>query len=727
MRVKQKCLFLLILFPLFLFYIQKALAETDATPPAKINDLTVTSCTAHSCTLSWTSPGDDGNTGQASSYELRWNTIPITESNWNYSFQIFNELIPKPSGNNESLTVTGLVPNTHYYFAIKAIDEAGNEGELSNLANATTDQSQIIFEDNFDNSPEWHAKPKPEGYYFEGPPNWDGYSNAQDYYGHPLFNVDSTDPRGSSGKSLRVYYEYFDTGPKVTGGRIFKFLTDPHDGTKGYEEIYIRWYQKFNIWDWPDTKYAFLKMIRVYLGRDADEPCWHCESHVKWFLILQARGGPPAVRPNFFDITIGNNINGTYTKKQINFNNVHLPDPGEWHCYELHVKLNTIYPTVKDDAFCEFYIDGQKAFEYNNFRLREDDIKINLIYLADNMHNLWEKEQTGTDEIDYSIDDVVISTSYVGPDYVIGGLHITTDSLSDGEIQSQYSTTLSAAGGTTPYTWSIISGNLPPGLTLNSNGVISGTPTKAGTFTFTIKVTDSSNPVKTATKEFSITVNEQTQPLTITTEALPDGIVGTQYSATLSASGGTAPYTWSLVSGSLPTDLTLSNAGVISGTPSAAGTYNFTVKVEDSSSPKKQATKQLSINVNEQTQPLTITTEALPDGIVGTQYSATLSASGGIPPYTWSISSGSLPNGLILSPSTGAISGTPIEQGTYNFTVQVQDADSNTAAKNLSITINPSDTTPPVRSNGERNKIVIGIGIVIGIYTFNIVIIGIAI
>jgi len=273
--------------------------------------------------------------------------------------------------------------------------------------------------------------------------------------------------------------------------------------------------------------------------------------------------------------------------------------------------------------------------------------------------------------------------------------------LLSGLVGQSYSQTIQATGGSGSYIFSVTSGNLPSGLSLSSDGVLSGTPTQAGTFTFTIKVTDSSNPAKTATKEFTITVNEQTQPFTITTEGLPDGIVGTEYNATLSASGGTTPYTWSLISGSLPTGLTLSNAGVISGTPSAAGTYNFSVKVEDSSSPKKQATKQFSINVNEQTQPLTITTESLPDGIVGTQYSATLSASGGMPPYTWSINSGSLPNGLTPNSSTGAISGTPIEQGTYSFTVQVQDADSNTAAKNLSITINPSDTTSPVRSNGS--------------------------
>jgi len=266
---------------------------------------------------------------------------------------------------------------------------------------------------------------------------------------------------------------------------------------------------------------------------------------------------------------------------------------------------------VPHDGFYEFYLDGEKVFEGHNIKFRERPVKMNCLLLADNMYNPWEKEQVGgADEIDYSIDDVVISTSYVGPDYVIGGLHITTDSLPEGNINTSYNATLFASGGVLPYTWSIISGNLPPGLTLNSNGVISGTPTQSGTYTFTIKVTDSSNPVKTATKEFSITVNEQTQPLTITTEGLPDGIVGTEYSATLSASGG-------------------------------------------------------------------------------------------IPPYTWSISSGSLPNGLTLNSSTGAISGTPIEQGTYSFTVQVQDADSNTAAKNLSITINPSDTTPPVRSNGS--------------------------
>jgi len=190
------------------------------------------------------------------------------------------------------------------------------------------------------------------------------------------------------------------------------------------------------------------------------------------------------------------------------------------------------------------------------------------------------------------------------------------------------------------------------------------------------------------------------QNLTILTSTLPEGTVNQSYSAIIQSFGGTPPYTYLIASGDLPLNLNLSSDGVISGKPTQSGNYNFTIKVIDSSN--NEGTKEFTLIVNdEQTQPLTITTGELPEGTVDVEYSATLSASGGTTPYTWSKISGNLPNGLSLNSSAGTISGTPTTQGIFNFTVQVKDNENNTATKSLSITINPPDTTSPTRSNGS--------------------------
>ncbi len=180
----------------------------------------------------------------------------------------------------------------------------------------------------------------------------------------------------------------------------------------------------------------------------------------------------------------------------------------------------------------------------------------------------------------------------------IAPLQITTASLPGGAVGASYSATLAATGGVSPYSWSVVSGQLPPGLSLQATtGQISGTPTQAGAFSFTIQVRDSS--LQTATRAFTINIATGTVPLQITTSGLPTAILQSPYTATLTATGGTGAYTWSIVSGALPPGLTLLAAsGQITGTPTQAGQFSFTVRVQDSSLPTPQTTsKSLTLAV----------------------------------------------------------------------------------------------------------------------------------
>jgi hypothetical protein len=274
-------------------------------------------------------------------------------------------------------------------------------------------------------------------------------------------------------------------------------------------------------------------------------------------------------------------------------------------------------------------------------------------------------------------------------------LAITTTSLQGGNVNTPYSQTISATGGTTPYTFAISSGTLPTGLTLSSSGVISGTPTSTGTFTFTVSVTDANS--STATQTYS-NISIGAQLISITPTTLPAGTTGTAYSQTITATGGTAPYTFTVTSGNLPTGLSLSTSGVISGTPSATGTFTFTVGVTDTNgSTATEVYSNVSIAA-----PVTVTLTSVNGGssmtegstgvpVVGTGFTsgitATITQPGGITVnqrITY-VSSTSATLNLVVEPSSGDQLAYTDSTYTTNFTVSTSGGTSSP----LSVTITP--------------------------------------
>ena len=183
-----------------------------------------------------------------------------------------------------------------------------------------------------------------------------------------------------------------------------------------------------------------------------------------------------------------------------------------------------------------------------------------------------------------------------------------------------------------------------------------------------------------------VNVVQPVPPPDIATSALPNAEVGAAYSQLLAAAGGTPPYSWTVKTGALPAGIGLNpSTGLISGTPTSSGTFAFTAKVTDAGS--RAAEKALSIVVTPPPPPIALVTSSIPDAVRGAQYNVGLLATGGTPPYGWSVQVGDLAPGLSLNSSTGVISGTPISVGTYNFTILVRDQRTTTASQALRLVV----------------------------------------
>ncbi|MFO1431212.1 MAG: putative Ig domain-containing protein [Candidatus Competibacteraceae bacterium] len=332
-------------------------------------------------------------------------------------------------------------------------------------------------------------------------------------------------------------------------------------------------------------------------------------------------------------------------------------------------------------------------------------------------------------------------------------LAVNTASLASGTVGVAYQATLQAGGGQPPYRWSVVSGSLPAGLSLNPDtGVISGTPTTAGTANFSVQVSDAAG--RQAGRALSLTVAAAPPPTTPATlilsvdngyEVYLNGVLlgsgnnwmqAGQYSLSLPAgknviavkgidAGGvaavlaelswsgqrrtsdrtwkvatTAPTGWQQVNFDDSSWVAATAYGAYGVAPWSTGVAGFpadsTAQWIWSANNDADDTVYLRYTWTLGEVPLAVNTASLASGTVGVAYQATLQAGGGQPPYRWSVVSGSLPAGLSLNPDTGVISGTPTTAGTANFSVQVSDAAGRQAGRALSLTVAaaPPPTTP---------------------------------
>jgi hypothetical protein len=284
----------------------------------------------------------------------------------------------------------------------------------------------------------------------------------------------------------------------------------------------------------------------------------------------------------------------------------------------------------------------------------------------------------GGGDIDFQVrDSASMTVAQVFNFIAVPQLGIDKTQLQNGNVGIAYADRFFTIGGISPFTWSVTAGSVPPGLTLSRDGSCSGTPSTPGSFSFTVQVTDSATPPEIASAATAIVIENK---VSITTNIfLPQGILTRQYTVKFQAVGGTPPYTWGATQGAngqVPPGLVLDpSTGTLSGTPTSAGFFGFSIQVKDNASPPQTASSQGLITIN---QVPSFQTTSLPDAVLTVGYVGFVSIQGGISPFAATVAKGALPSGINLP--TGPLSqnlflsGGATTVGTYNFTLEVTDS-----------------------------------------------------
>lgn len=265
------------------------------------------------------------------------------------------------------------------------------------------------------------------------------------------------------------------------------------------------------------------------------------------------------------------------------------------------------------------------------------------------------------------------------------------DPLPPGTVCTPYCQVIAATGCTDPQTFDEVPADvLPPGLTFDpKTRRLCGTPQKPGTYPFTIVARDASGGA--VNHPYSLAID--CPPVTIDPPQLPNANACLSYEQQLTVTGCDGPYEFTADPATLPNDLDLSPEGLLSGIPTAPGEYLITVTVTPKECPPVVFHIPLKVVCN-----VTISPPSLRRGFLGVAYSQSLTASCGTSPYTFALTSGSLPPGLGFTAATGTVSGTPLALGCYSFTVSVTDAAGCTGEQTYVLCIVPATAAVPMLS-----------------------------